>query len=206
MCPLRHIETHLRVHGRRRLRGCNNNKQYITTYNTDRSSIFVTQHISKLALAFHLTVQDCPRCVGTILGPINLFNKANTKAGLPKFSTAFAHNLQDVITIFSLQDGKSIFHRVLPLVSSYTRCPHLKVKKFTYIDTNRGRLYLYYMQSCKFKVAANHINLLHKFEVQSTKTIKANWGETSSTIESHKSKSYLRRSPWQKTSKRMQQQ
>ena len=37
--------------------------------------------------------------------------------------------------------------------------------------------------------------------MQGTKTIKANWGETSHNYESHKSNPHLKRSSWQKTSK-----
>ena len=38
------------------------------------------------------------------MGSINLFNYTNTKAGLLKFSTAYALNQQDVISLYSLQD------------------------------------------------------------------------------------------------------
>jgi len=41
-----------------------------------------------------------------VSGTNHLFNNANTKAGLPEFSQAYAHNLQDgKITIIPIQDG-----------------------------------------------------------------------------------------------------
>ena len=103
--------------------GCNNNKQYTTTYNTDRSSILITQHISKFTLAFHLTVSYCYSFVPTALDTVwywlfdslilpkvcwnatgghHLFNHANTKATHPRIQHVYAHNLQDVNSLYFL--------------------------------------------------------------------------------------------------------